>query len=60
VIGDDLVARAPDGSHLVGSAINMKRQAENLVKHVGLNAAQVDRLTNENPRRAVGLAGGLG
>ena len=35
VIGNDLVARAPDGSHLVGSAVNMQRQAENLAKHVG-------------------------
>lgn len=56
VIGDDLVARAPDGSHLVGSAVNMKLQAENLAKHVGLDAAQVARLTSENPRRAIGLA----
>jgi N-acetylglucosamine-6-phosphate deacetylase len=56
VIGDDLVARAPDGSHLVGSAVNMQRQAENLAKHVGLDAAQVARLTSENPRRAIGLA----
>jgi N-acetylglucosamine-6-phosphate deacetylase len=56
VIGDDLVARAPDGSHLVGSAVNMRRQAENLAKHVGLDAAQVARLTSENPRRAVGSA----
>jgi N-acetylglucosamine-6-phosphate deacetylase len=56
VIGDDLVARAPDGSHLVGSAVNMKRQAENLATHVGLNADEVARLTSENPRRAIGLA----
>jgi N-acetylglucosamine-6-phosphate deacetylase len=55
VIGDDLVARAPDGSHLVGSAVNMQRQAENLAKQVGLDAAQVARLTSENPRRAIGL-----
>jgi N-acetylglucosamine-6-phosphate deacetylase len=56
LIGDDLVARAPDGSHLVGSAVNMQRQAENLAKHIGLDAAQVSRLTSENPRRAIGLA----
>jgi N-acetylglucosamine-6-phosphate deacetylase len=56
VIGDDLVARAPDGSHLVGSAVTMTRQAENLKTHVGLTEADVKRLTETNPRRAVGLA----
>jgi N-acetylglucosamine-6-phosphate deacetylase len=55
VIGDDLVARAPDGSHLIGSAVTMARQAENLRVHVGLDDAAVTRLTAENPRRAVGL-----
>jgi N-acetylglucosamine-6-phosphate deacetylase len=55
VIGEDLVARAPDGSHLVGSAVTMKRQLENLREHVGLDAAQIAKLTGENPRRAVGL-----
>jgi N-acetylglucosamine-6-phosphate deacetylase len=55
VIGEDLVARAPDGSHLVGSAVTMTRQAANLREHVGLDAAQIMRLTSENPRRAIGL-----
>ena len=56
VIGDDLVARAPDGSHLVGSAVNMQRQADNLRQHVGLTPEQVEQLTSINPRRALGLA----
>jgi N-acetylglucosamine-6-phosphate deacetylase len=55
VIGEDLVARAPDGSHLVGSAVTFKRQVENLREHVGLDESQIRRVTSENPRRAVGL-----
>jgi N-acetylglucosamine-6-phosphate deacetylase len=56
LIGDDLVARAPDGSHLVGSAATLERQSANLREQVGLDEGQVARLTSENPRRAVGLA----
>ncbi|CAA9441328.1 MAG: N-acetylglucosamine-6-phosphate deacetylase [uncultured Phycisphaerae bacterium] len=56
LIGDDLVARAPDGSHLIGSAVTMTRQADNLRAHVGLTDAQVRQLTADNPRRAIGSA----
>jgi N-acetylglucosamine-6-phosphate deacetylase len=56
VIGEDLVARAPDGSHLVGSAITMKRQTENLREKVGLTPEQVEHLTSVNPRRALGMS----
>jgi N-acetylglucosamine-6-phosphate deacetylase len=56
LIGDDLVARAPDGSHLIGSAVTMARQAENLRDRIGLTAGQVALLTRDNPRRAIGLA----
>jgi N-acetylglucosamine-6-phosphate deacetylase len=55
LIGEDLVARAPDGSHLVGSAVTMTRQRENLREHVGLNDAAIARLTSENPRSAIGV-----
>ena len=55
LIGDDLVARAPDGSHLIGSAVTMTRQASNLREHVGLGVEQVSLLTRDNPRRALGL-----
>jgi N-acetylglucosamine-6-phosphate deacetylase len=56
VIGEDLVARAPDGSHLVGSAVTMKRQTANLREHVGLDNQAIAKLTSINPRLAVGLA----
>lgn len=54
VIGDDMVARAPDRSHLVGSGITMKQNAENLRRSVALSETVVRKLTLENPRVAVG------
>lgn len=54
-IGDDLVARAADGSHLVGSAINMPRASENLRQGAGLDDKQIRALTQINPRCALGL-----
>lgn len=55
-IGEDMVARAPDGSHLVGSAISMPRCDKNLTERLNLNAEDVARLTRENPCRAIGLS----
>jgi N-acetylglucosamine-6-phosphate deacetylase len=54
VVGEDLVARAPDGSHLVGSAVAMPRAVQNLVDHVGLSVAEAERLTVHNPRMVMG------
>lgn len=56
VIGPDLVARAPDGSHLIGAVVTMPQCAANLTEHVGLSREDALRLTVTNPRRAVGLA----
>jgi N-acetylglucosamine-6-phosphate deacetylase len=53
-IGADMVARAPDRSHLVGSGITMKQNAANLLHGVGLSESVVRRLTLENPRIAIG------
>jgi N-acetylglucosamine-6-phosphate deacetylase len=50
-IGDDLVPRAPDGSHFVGSACTMPRVAKNLREQLGYRDAQVDSLLVDNPRR---------
>lgn len=52
-IGEDMVARAPDGSHLVGSAVTMAQSAANLRARLGLSAAQIALLTRDNPRRAL-------
>jgi N-acetylglucosamine-6-phosphate deacetylase len=50
LVGDDKAARAPDGSHLLGSAMAMKDAFGNLTKHVGLSADDALRLTSTNPR----------
>ncbi len=55
MIGEDMVARAPDGSHLVGSAGTMERSARNLIEHIGLKEADVRTLMIGNPRTAIGL-----
>ncbi len=52
-IGPDMVARSPDGSHLVGAAITMRQSEENLQNNLGLSADQCRRLLVENPQRAV-------
>jgi N-acetylglucosamine-6-phosphate deacetylase len=55
VIGADLVVRAPDGSHLIGSAMTIPQAMQRLTAQVGLTPAQARRLTVENPRRVMGL-----
>ena len=54
VSGEDLVARAPDGSHFVGSAISMTQSSENLRSQVGLSEKEIARLTQRNPLLAIG------
>jgi N-acetylglucosamine-6-phosphate deacetylase len=55
VVGDDMVPRAPDRSHLVGSGITMKQNAVNLRRALGLSEAVVRKITLENPRIAIGV-----
>jgi len=54
-IGPDMVARAPDGSHLLGAAITMPATFDNLTKQLGLSADDARKLLCENPRKAVGM-----
>jgi len=54
LIEDDLVARAPDGSHFVGSAITMKQSEANL-KKIGLSDEGCAKLTRNNPRAVIEL-----
>jgi N-acetylglucosamine-6-phosphate deacetylase len=51
-IGDDLVARSPDGSHLVGSTVTMPRTFHNLTEILGLSADAARLLIEDNPHRA--------
>lgn len=54
VVGEEGAAWAPDRSHLVGSTATMA-DIRGVLRHaVGLNATDVDRLTVENPLRAIG------
>jgi len=52
LIEEDLVARAPDRSHFVGSAITM-RQSEANLKKIGLSDYACAKLTRQNPRVAI-------
>ncbi len=54
-IGDDLVARSPDGGHLVGSAVSLALAAERLQCHLKLDAGQIELLTKHNPGRLIAL-----
>lgn len=51
-VGEDQVARSPDGSHLVGSAVTLKASAS-LLTRIGYTDAQVDQLTRLNPRQFI-------
>lgn len=53
VVGEDGAARSPDGSHLVGAALPMRRAEMNLREGIGLSEQDCRKLLVENPRRAV-------
>jgi len=55
VVGEDMVPRAPDRSHFVGSGITMRQSADNLRQALGLPDATVRRLTCDNPRSVIGI-----
>ncbi|WP_050030570.1 N-acetylglucosamine-6-phosphate deacetylase [Verrucomicrobium sp. BvORR034] len=55
VIGEDLVARSPDGSHFVGSTVTWPRIQENNTNHLGLSEEDLHTLSVVNPRKALGL-----
>lgn len=55
-IGDDLVARAPDNSHLLGSTVTMPRTFHNLTQTLGIPAAAAQSLIESNPQQAMAHA----
>ena len=55
LIGNDLVARSPDGSHFVGSTVTIPRILSNGQQSLGLSKADLALLLDTNPRKAVGL-----
>ena len=56
-IGEDLIARSPDGSHFVGSTATMPRMAAVLRQTLGLSDDEIKRLTCDNPRAVIGAGG---
>ena len=53
LIGDDLVARSPDGSHFVGSTVTVPRIKANALGDLGMSEADLERVIDTNPRLAV-------
>jgi N-acetylglucosamine-6-phosphate deacetylase len=55
VVDEDMVPRAPDRSHLLGSAITMKQSADNLRRFLQLPESTIRRLVYDNPRAALAV-----
>ena len=55
LIGEDLVARSPDGSHFVGSTVTWPRIQNNNRNVIGLSDADLMKVSVENPKRALGI-----
>jgi len=55
-IGDDLVARSPDNSHLLGSTVTMPRTFQNLTGILGLSANTARSLIESHPQNALSQA----
>jgi N-acetylglucosamine-6-phosphate deacetylase len=55
LIGEDLVARSPDNSHLVGSAMSMPQADRILRENLSLTEEEIYKLMYVNPKKAVGL-----
>jgi len=55
-VGEDMVARAADNSHLFGSTATMPQMADLLREKLGLSPADVRRLLCDNPRAVLARA----
>jgi N-acetylglucosamine-6-phosphate deacetylase len=55
-VGEDMVARAADNTHLFGSTATMPQIAALLQEKLGLSPAELRRLLFDNPRTVLGLA----
>jgi N-acetylglucosamine-6-phosphate deacetylase len=53
LIGEDMVARAPDGSHFVGAAITMRQSHVNLREKFRLSPDRCRQLLVDSPRRVL-------
>jgi N-acetylglucosamine-6-phosphate deacetylase len=53
LIGEDLVARSPDGSHFVGSTVTIPRILANSKAELGLTNEELAQLLDSGPRKAI-------
>ena len=52
-VGEDLVARSPDGSHFFGATATMAQIAAQMQTRLGLTEETIQQLVSVNPRRAL-------
>lgn len=50
-VGNDLVVRSPDDSHLIGSAISLKTSFDNLLQKMNMSEKDAETLTIVNPHK---------
>ena len=55
IVDKNFATWSADGSHLVGSALTMPDAIGNLRNQLGLTEQEIIRLTETNPRKAIGL-----
>ncbi|MFT5105528.1 MAG: N-acetylglucosamine-6-phosphate deacetylase [Verrucomicrobiales bacterium] len=53
LVKEDLAAWAPDGSHLLGSAMSMPNVMRNLTEKLALSDERIQRLISEAPRQSI-------
>ncbi len=53
LIGEDLVARSPDGTHFVGSTVTVPRIKANAYEQLGMSEADLTKVFDVNPRKAI-------
>lgn len=56
LVKDDLAAWAPDGSHLLGSAMSMPHVIRHLTEELALSDDRIQRLISEAPRQSIEIA----
>lgn len=59
IVDEQLATWAEDKSFLVGSATTMPAMVENLRRELHLSDGQIDKLTKQNPRAAIGMTTGV-
>ncbi len=56
-VGEDMVARSPNGPHFVGSTATMPRMVALMRETLGLSDGEIQRLVSDNPRAVLEQTG---